>query len=149
MKSGVDESNEDKPCWPDPATTATLAGIVSRSSCVARMKVEKPPPDVLPIASNTCESNEFRNAKGYEREYSTSMLRTKCDGSATLLSTPTELMTPSPGENGGGRAVELHEANLDGLLRASAVSEEGAVEVPRCFSGASATPATDHEPQMT
>ena len=93
------------------------------------MKVEKPPPDVLPIASNTCESNEFRNAKGYEREYSTSMLRTKCDGSATLLSTPTELVTPSLGENGEGRVVELPEANLDGLLEASAVSEEGAGEV--------------------
>jgi hypothetical protein len=96
------------------------------------MKVEKPPPDVLPIASNTCESNEFRNAKGYEREYSTSMLRTKCDGSATLLSTPTELMTPSLGENGEGRVVEhIPEAHLDGLLGASAVSEEGAVEVSR------------------
>jgi hypothetical protein len=97
MKGGVDESNEDKPFWPDPATTATLAGIVSRSSCVARMEVEKPPPGVFPIASNTCERNEFRNAKGYEREYSTSMLRTKCDGSATLLSTPTELVAPSLG----------------------------------------------------
>jgi hypothetical protein len=93
------------------------------------MEVEKPPPDVLPIASNTCESNEFRNAKGYEREYSTSVLRTKCDGSAALLSTPTELVTPSLGENGGGRAVELPEANLDGLLEAPAVSEEGASSI--------------------
>jgi hypothetical protein len=122
MKGGVDESNEDKPCWPDPATTAALAGIVSRSSYVARMKVVKPPPDVLPITSNTCESSEFRNAKGYERAYSTSMLRTRCDGSATLLSTPTELVTPPLGENGEGRAVELPEANLDGLLGASAAS---------------------------
>jgi hypothetical protein len=29
MKSGVDVSNEDKPIWPDPATTATFAGISS------------------------------------------------------------------------------------------------------------------------
>jgi hypothetical protein len=82
-----------------------------------------------PIASNTYESNEFRNAKEYEREYSTSMLRTKCDGSATLLSTPTELVTPSRGENGEGGVVELPEANLDGLLGASAVSEEGASSI--------------------
>jgi hypothetical protein len=105
--------------------------IVSRSSCVARMKVEKPPPDVLPIASNTYESNEFRNAKGYEREYSTLMMRTRCDGSATLMSTPIELVTPSLGENGEGRVVELPEANLDGLLGTPVVSEEGAVEVSR------------------
>jgi hypothetical protein len=126
---GVDESNEDKPFWPDLATTATLAGVVSRRSCVARINDEKPPPDVLPIASNTCESNEIRHAKGYEREYSTSMLRTICDGSATLLSTLTKLVTPSQGKNGEGRAVELSEANVDGLLEASAVSEEGAGEV--------------------
>ena len=67
--------------------------------------------------------------KGYEREYSTSMLRTICDGSAKFLSTLTELLTPSEGENGEGTAVELPEANLDGLLEASAVSEEGAGEV--------------------
>jgi hypothetical protein len=118
----------------------------------------------LPIASNTCESHEFRNAKGWaekdgggegwerseegelmahegsavrvafgkcvtkvgeerwveeegcEREYGTLMLRTICDGSATLLSTPTDLPTPHPGENGEGRVVEPPEANLDGLL---------------------------------
>jgi len=67
--------------------------------------------------------------KGYEREYSTSMLRTICDGSAKLLSTLTELLTPSEGENGEGAAVELSEANLDGLLEASTVSEEGAGKV--------------------
>ena len=62
MTSGVDESNEDKPFWPVPATTATLAGIVSRMPCVFRMNDEKPPPS-LPIASKTCESNELSNAK--------------------------------------------------------------------------------------
>jgi hypothetical protein len=67
--------------------------------------------------------------KGYEREYSTSMLRTICDGSAKFLSTLTELLTPSEGENGEGAAVELSEANLDGLLEASTVSEKGAGEV--------------------
>lgn len=67
--------------------------------------------------------------KGYEREYSTSMLRTICDGSAKFLSTLTELLTPSEGENGEGAAVELSEANLDGLLEASTVSEEGAGKV--------------------
>jgi len=128
MTSGVDESNEDKPFWPVPATTATLAGIVSRMPCVFRMNDEKPPPS-LPIASKTCESNELRHAKGYEREYSTSMLRTICDGSAKFLSTLTELLTPSEGENGEGAAVELSEANLDGLVEASTVSEDGAGEV--------------------
>jgi len=67
--------------------------------------------------------------KGYEREYSTSMLRTICDGSAKLLSALTKLVTPSEGKNGEGAAVELSEANLDGLLEASTVSEEGAGEV--------------------
>jgi hypothetical protein len=57
------------------------------------------------------------------------MLRTKCDGSATLLSTLTELVAPPLGENGEGRVVKLPEANLDGLLEALAVSEEGAGEV--------------------
>jgi hypothetical protein len=74
-------------------------------------------------------SSEMLKGIGYEREYSTSMLRTKCDGSATLLSTPTELVTPSLGKNGEGRVVELPEANSDGLLEASAVSGEGASSI--------------------